>query len=178
MRPRSFARALVVAALAASPALGCGRPFKVETPPGLLELPERDGSLYAYRALAPEGVVVGVRVIDLDADGGNLAFWSRAVTLRMREIDGYALLASTDVKSGDGTAGRELQFGHDQGDKPYLYTVRLYLAQSRLFLVESGGPAVEVRRYQAALDWMQTTVKVRCGGFLAPVLASHTCNRW
>ena len=56
--------------------------------------------------------------------------------------------------------------------------MRLYLAQSRLFVVETGGPRDDVRRYQPALDWMQGTVKVRCGGFLAPVLSSHTCNRW
>jgi hypothetical protein len=96
----------------------------------------------------------------------------------MRGIDGYALLASSDVRSADGTPGRELRFGHDQNGKPYLYAVRLYLAQSRLFVVETGGPRDDVRRYQPALDWMQGTVKVRCGGFLAPVLSSHTCNRW
>ena len=158
-------------------AVACGRPFKVETPPGLLELHDEPPP-YAYRALAPEGVVAGIRVVDLSDDSGGLEFWSRAVVLRMREIDGYALLASSDVHSADGTPGRELRFGHDQGGKPYLYTVRLYLAQSRLFVVETGGPRDEVLRYQPSLDWMQGTVKVRCGGFLAPVLSSHTCNRW
>ncbi|HEX3772643.1 MAG TPA: serine/threonine protein kinase [Polyangiaceae bacterium] len=174
--PRWTVRACVVALSFA--ALACGRPFKVTTPPGFLEVHD-EGTPFAYRAIAPEGVVAGVRVIDLDDDdGGGLAFWTHAVIVRMREIDGYALLGESDVKSADGTPGRELRFGHDQGDKPYLYTVRIYLAQSRLFLVETGGGKGDVARYQASLDWMEKTVRVRCGGFLAPVLSSHTCNRW
>jgi len=168
-------RALVLAASFAS--VACGRPFHVETPPGFLELRDHD-PLFAYRAITPEGVVAAIRVVDLESDGGGLPFWSRAVTVRMREIDGYALLGEGDVKSADGTVGRELRFGHDQGGKPYLYTVRLYVAQSRLFVVETGGSNSEVQRYQPSLDWMQRTLEVRCGGFLAPVLSSHTCNRW
>jgi hypothetical protein len=141
--------------------LACGRPFKVATPPGFLELHDLD-TPFAYRAISPEGVVVGIRVVDVnEGDGGGLGFWTRAVTVRMREIDGYALLGEGDVKSADGTPGHELRFGHDQSDKPYLYTVRIYAAQSRVFLVETGGPRVEVGRYQSSLDWMQETVRVR-----------------
>ncbi len=31
---------------------------------------------------------------------------------------------------------------------------------------------------QPNVAWMPRSVKVRCSGFLAPVLSSHTCNRW
>jgi hypothetical protein len=170
-----LARAFALVVALAS--LGCGRPFHVTTPPGFLELHGEEVP-FAYRAITPEGVVAAIRVVDLEDDSGGLPFWSRAVTVRMREIDGYALLGESEVRSADGTAGRELRFGRDQGGKPYLYTVRLYVAQSRLFVVETGGPSREVERYQPSLHWMQHTVKVRCGGFLAPVLSSHTCNRW
>ena len=118
-------------------ATGCGRPFKIETAPGMVELDNQEPD-YEYRAMTPEGVVLGVRVVDTD-DRGDLEFWTRATILRMRQMNGYALLASNPVTSHDGTPGRELHFGHDENGKPYLYTVRLFVAQSRLFVVEAGG---------------------------------------
>jgi hypothetical protein len=154
----------------------CGRPFKVETAPGLVELEDQAPS-YDYRAIAPEGVVVGVRAIET-RDHGNLDFWSRATLVRMRQLNGYALLGTADVKSRDGTPGRELRFGHDESGKPYLYTVRLFVAQGRVFVVEAGGPRAEMDRYRDSVEWMMASVKVRCGSLLAPVLASRTCNRW
>ncbi len=30
----------------------------------------------------------------------------------------------------------------------------------------------------ASVEWTMKNVAVRCSGFLAPVLSSHTCNRW
>ena len=137
----------------------CSRPFDVKTAPGLVELDDQDH--YAYRAIAPEGVVVAVKVVDI-GDKGDLAFWARATTLRIRQLDGYAMLGASDVKTRDGTTGRELRFGHDEGGKPYLYTLRVFVkhkgwpsSSSRLFLVETGGPKDEVARYQQALDWIE-----------------------
>jgi hypothetical protein len=157
-------------------ATGCGRPFRVQTAPGLVELAQQ-APAYDYRALAPEGVVVAVRAIDLDGRG-DLDFWARATVLRMRQLNGYALLGSDDVKSLDGTPGRELRFGHDESGRTYLYTVRLFVAQGRLFVVEAGGPRAEMERYKRSVDWTLASVKVRCDSWLAPVLASRTCNRW
>ena len=162
-RAPSFALALFAAIVAIGTA-GCGRPFDVKTAPGLVELDDQ-GPRYDYRAIAPEGVVVGVKVVDI-GDKGDLAFWTRATSLRMRQLDGYALLGTGDVKSRDGMAGRELRFGHDEGGKPYLYTLRVYVKKkgclfcsgSRLFIMETGGPRDEVTRYQQALDWMETSL--------------------
>jgi hypothetical protein len=150
-------RALVPLILcAALPA--CGRPFDVKTAPGLVELDNQEPE-YAYRAIAPEGVVLAVRVVDTKGRG-DLEFWTRATTLRMRQLSGYALLARSDVKSRDGTPGHELDFGHDQNGKPYLYALRVFVRDKRLFLVESGGPKTEVERYKSALDWMQASLKL------------------
>jgi hypothetical protein len=77
----------------------------------------------------------------------------------MRQLDGYALLGTADVRSRDGTPGRELRFGHDQG-REYLYTLRIYVTHGRLFLVETGGPSEEVVKYHDALDWMQSSLKL------------------
>jgi hypothetical protein len=137
---------------------GCGRPFDVRTAPGLVELDNQQPQ-YAYRALAPEGVVFAVRVVDTGGRG-DLEFWSRATALRMHQLDGYALLGRAEVRSRDGTPGRELRFGHDENKKPYLYTLRIYVRQKHLFLVETGGPQAEMDRYEGDLEWMQASLKL------------------
>ena len=147
---------LALLAIASLGAAACGRPFDVKTAPGLVELDDQ-GPRYAYRALAPEGVVVGVKVVDIGKKG-DLAFWTRATSLRMRQLDGYALLGEADIKSNNGVPGHEMRFGHDEGGKPYLYTLRVFVNGSRLFLVETGGPSDQVARYKAALDWMQSSL--------------------
>lgn len=157
-------------------AAGCGRPFDVKTAPGFIELEEE--SSYDYRATSPEGVVLGVRVLDNPSEQGDLNFWARAVTLRLRDVSGYALLETRDVASKDGTKGKQLRFGHDDEGKPYAYWVTLYVAQGRLFVFEAGGAKRDMDRFADGVDWMHRTAKVRCDTFVSPVLASRTCNRW
>lgn len=137
---------------------GCGKGFEVKTAPGLVELEHQEPD-YQFRAISPEGVVLGVRVIDVDKQG-DLEFWTRACTLRIRELDGYALLGAADVRSRDGTPGHELRFGHDEHGKPYLYTLRIFVRRGRLYLVESGGLKKEVEHYQGQLDWMEASLKL------------------
>jgi hypothetical protein len=163
-------------ALAALGSTACGRPFKVETAPGFVELDNQEPQ-YSYRAIAPEGVVMAVRVVPID-EKGDLAFWTRSVTLRFRQLNAYALLDQTDVKARDGTPGKELRFGHDEAGKPYLYRVRLFVAQDRLFVIEVGGTKEQMERYKDSVDWMLLSVLVKCDTFVSPVLASKTCNRW
>ena len=168
MRPFMFT-------LLALTAMACGTPFRASTPSAFVELDEPDG--YDYRAIAPEGVAIAVRAIDLDGKG-DLPFWVRATTLRMRQMNGYALLKETNIQSHDGTAGKELVFGHDEGGKPFLYTLRLFVAQGRLFVVEAGGPKHAFEQHKVAIDDSLSKVRVRCDSFLSPVLASRTCRKW
>ena len=153
----------------------CGKPFDVKTAPGFVALEnQRD---FDWRATTPEGVVVGIRVVE-DEKRGDIPFWTQAVTLQLRDVTGYALVDSADIVSADGTKGRLLKFGHDEDDKPYVYWVAIYSAQDRLFLVEAGGAKELFERARPNIEWTMKTIHVRCGGFLAPVLSSHTCNRW
>jgi hypothetical protein len=162
----------------AATGLGCGRPFKIQTAPGFVELQNQESaSPYAYRATTPEGVTVGVRVIP-DEERGDLAFWSRALTLQLHDVTGYALLSTENVKSLDGTPGFLFRMGHDEGGKPYLYWLAFYMAQSRLFLVEAGGTKEQMEKAGPGVEWMMKSVKVKCSTFVSPVLASRTCNRW
>lgn len=153
----------------------CGRPFDVKTAPGFVPLENQ--STYDYRATTPEGVVVAVRVVD-DEKRGDLAFWADAITLELRDHAGYALLDAKDVAARDGTKGRLLRFGHDEGDKPFAYWVAVFAAQGRLFVVEAGGAKDTFDRAKPSVEWMLASVRVRCDTIVSPVLASRTCNRW
>lgn len=170
-------RALAVLSIAvlAFAASACGRPFDVKTAPGFVPLENQTS--YEYRATSPEGVVVAVRVVE-DEKRGDLAFWTQAITLQLRDVLGYALLDSVDVESRDGTKGKLLRFGHDEGDKPFAYWVTIFPAQEKLFLVEAGGAKDAFERAKPSVEWMLKSVRVRCDTIVSPVLASRTCNRW
>jgi hypothetical protein len=149
---------VVLGALALLGTVACGRTYSVTAAPGFVKL-ENAQPPYDWRAVAPDGVAVAMRVVPLE-DKADLPFWTHAVTLRMREMNGYALVESHDVTSRDGTAGKELVFGHDESGKPFVYRVRLYLGEKRLFGVEAGGTKEQMDRYAASVDWMLATVKL------------------
>jgi hypothetical protein len=140
----------------AAQAAGC-KPFAIKTPPGMIEL--EDQTDYAYRAMTPDGVVLGIRVVK----GGkaDVAFWTQAVTLHMKELSGYALLGTTDVTSADGSAGKELRFGHDESGKPYAYIVRVFVQGEKLFVVEAGGTKDEVEHARPTLDAALSTLRLK-----------------
>jgi hypothetical protein len=157
-------------------AIGCGRPFDIKTPKGFVELEHQEPN-YDYRATTADGVVVAVRAIDTDGKG-DLDFWTHAVTLRIRDVGGYALLAVADVASADGTKGKTLRFGHDENGRAYGYAVTLFWTLSRLLTIEAGGTSEQMGRFSATLDWQVKTFRARCKSPLTPALASWTCNRW
>jgi hypothetical protein len=156
--------------------VACGRPFDVKTPREFVELENQDPE-YDYRATTPDGVVVAVRAVDAKGRG-TVEFWEESVKLRMRDVSGYALLGAKEVRSEDGTLGKELRFGHDQNGKPYAYRVTVFVAQNRVFLIEAGGAKDAMTRYEPKLDWQTATFRARCSFPGAPVIASRTCNRW
>ncbi len=139
---------LLLAALAGA---GCGHPFVPATPAGFVDLGDRypHGE---YRATTADGVVIGIRAWDNDPKG-ELAFWSRALERRMREMGGYALLDKHDVAALGGLRGVEMHFGHDEGKTPYLYTVALFVTEKKIYVVEAGGAKDEVTKQEAQIKW-------------------------
>ena len=150
-----------LAALAALALLaGCGRPVVARAAKGFVEL--HDDTTYDFRAVAPEGVAVAARVVPLaSTDPTDVAFWERAVTLRMREMDGYALTETRDVTGAAGMKGRELVFGHDEEGKPYVYRVRLFVVDGKLLVVEAGGSTEQVKKMAESVEWMLGQVRPR-----------------
>jgi hypothetical protein len=146
--------------LVALGATGCGRPVDAHAAPGFVEL--HDEGTYDFRAVAPEGAAVAARAVKLaDTDPTDVAFWERSVALRMRELDGYALVGTKDVSGADGVRGRELTFGHDEDGKPYVYRVRLFVVGKRLLVVEAGGSREQMEKMGSGIDWMLGQVRVK-----------------
>lgn len=139
------------AALCATLALGCGRPFTPATPPGFVDLGDRYGE-DEYRATTAEGLVLGIRAYENDPEG-DLGFWARVIENRMRETGGYALIKKVDVKCRSGLPGVELRFGHDEGKTPHLYHLTIFVDHDYVYLIEAGGTKTEVQRHQQQLDW-------------------------
>ncbi len=139
------------------------RPFDIKTAPGFLELKE-DSASYAYRATTPEGVVVGVRVVDVEGEGSDdLSFWTRALTLQMRDVSGYALLETHDVQSLDGVKGKQLRFGHDESGKAYVYWLTFFTVPGgkKLVIVEAGGAKDKFDAAAPSVQWMIQSVRVK-----------------
>ena len=139
--------ALFVALAALS---GCARPFTPATPNNFVELD--DQKAYDYRATSPEGVVMGVRAIDNDAEGG-LGFWTQSVELTMQGKPGYALLEKKDVACLGGLKGVEMKYAHDDGGDPHLYDVTVFVTKKRIYVLEAGGAKVDMERYGESVDW-------------------------
>ena len=119
--------------------VGCGPSFEAQTPSGFVELEQSGHGAYDYRATTAEGVVIGIREIDNDAEGER-EFWLTAIRNKMRERGGYALIEEVAVKSADGVAGTQLKFGHDDGNnKPHLYELTVFVTAKKIWLIEAGG---------------------------------------
>jgi len=127
--------------LAIALAAGCGPGFELTLPDRFVDLtddPDVRRGHFHMRATTPDGVVVGVQELDHRVDG-SLVFWSEAVTRRVRDHQGYALLAEEDITSGTGERGHLMRFGRDLEGHAYRYTVALFVTPDRIVVVEAGG---------------------------------------
>ena len=114
---------------------GCARGFEIQTPDGFAELDGTDD--YRYRSTSAEGVVLAIRR-EKNEPHGSLAFWSSAL---MNELAarGYNLEKNLDVKSKDGTAGKQLRYLSSRDGRPNVLWVTVFVTDSRVVVVESGG---------------------------------------
>ena len=142
--------------------LACARPFDIHTAPGFIELKQDASSSYGFVATTPDRVVLSVRVVDLEGEASeDLAFWTQAMTLELRDVSGYALESTTDVRSLDGTPGKQLRFGHDEHGKPYVFWLTFWIANKRIIVVEAGGVKPTFEKYAPSVEWMLKSVRAR-----------------
>jgi hypothetical protein len=132
MRNGFFALAILAA--------GCGPGFAMNLPDRFVELtPENGRGTYELRATTPDGVVVGVEVIE-NREQGGLAFWKEAILRRLRDQQGYALLSQAGVRAANGQRGHLMRFGRDLNGHAYRYTLAIFASEATpIFLVEAGG---------------------------------------
>jgi hypothetical protein len=128
----------------------CGAHFKQPTPAGFVEL--EDQERYDYRAVTADGLVISVREMDHEPHG-ELSFWVDAISNHMRQRGGYALLEQRKVKTAAGTEGVQVRFGHDQGSRPFLYYVTVFVTDDRIYLLEAGGSAEQMTKRAREVDW-------------------------
>ncbi len=128
----------------------CGPHFKAEVPAGFVEL-ENAYDAYDFRATTADGLVFAIRE-QKHKPKGELGFWLQAIKNKLRDEGGYALIESVDVTTGDGHKGTQLRFGHDEGNKPYLYYVSVFVTDGYLYLVEIGGTKEQLAAGQKDLD--------------------------
>jgi hypothetical protein len=79
---------------------------------------------------------------------------------------GYALLEKKKVKTASGHDGEALRFGHDEGNKPHLYTIAVFVTKGNfwhdgtIYLLEAGGPKELVEKNAASIDWAIRNLRV------------------
>lgn len=83
---------------------------------------------------------------------GEVELWTTAVANHLRRA-GYALLDSRDVKTATGLTGKQLRFGHDEGERPHLYYVTLFVTDATIYVLEAGGTAQQVEASAQHIDW-------------------------
>ena len=153
-------RFILVISLGLGWLVGCGYAFEASTPSGFVELKEQQDAGYAYRATSADGLVIAVRQLDNDPKG-EISFWEQAIENQLRQRAGYSLLEKRDAKSADGTPGRQLRFGHDEGKTPHLYYVALFVNDRHLYLLEQGGTKELVEAHAADLEGAVARFRVK-----------------
>lgn len=116
-------------------AMGCGPGFGLKTPDGFVELD--DQKEHAYRATTAQGVVMGVRV-EPNRPKGNLAFWSDAIDLKLRNI-GYTAAEANEIKTKSGAKGKQLRYTRTIYDRPHVFWFTVFVTDADVFVIEAGG---------------------------------------
>jgi hypothetical protein len=148
-----------LAILCAALLMGCGPSFKATTPPSFVEIENKYDS-FDYRATTADGLVIGIREIEHDPKGEE-SFWLQAIKNRMRDSGGYALTETVEVKSADGVKGTQLRFGHDEdGGKPFLYYLTLFVTPKKLLLVEVGGSKEQLTEHAQEVERVVSSLRV------------------
>jgi len=135
-------------------AVGCGPTVQLQLPERFVMLTD-DANLargrYEVRATTPDGVVVGVQSLEHRVDG-SLAFWTEAITRRVRDQQGYALVSEEDVRSASGESGHLMRFARDLDGHGYKYSIALFVTPDRIYLVEAGGRTVAYDALESGIE--------------------------
>ncbi len=108
---------------------------QIERPDGYLEI--QTGPQYAQRFLSVDGNVIASRSME-NPKGGDLDYWTKAISREMTEVAGYTLKESQPIKAGR-VEGTLFDFRTPVGGIDHTYLVAVYVDGSTIALVEAGG---------------------------------------
>ncbi|GMV17783.1 MAG: hypothetical protein HS104_26580 [Polyangiaceae bacterium] len=127
---------------------GCSRGFDIKTPDGFAEL--EGGEDYRYRATSADGVVLAVRR-EANEPRANLEFWTDAIGNELSQR-GYGSPKAEKVKSKNGTPGQRLEYRTSRNGRPNVLWVTVFVAGSRVVVVETGGDADHFRKVEKEIS--------------------------
>jgi len=147
-RSTIFTALLLSFASACGPSVGLTLPERFVT---LTDDADVDRGRYEVRATTPDGVVVGVMSLEHKVDG-SLAFWTEAITRRVRDQQGYALVSEADMTAGAGEAGHIMRFARDLDGHAYRYSIALFVTPDRIYVVEAGGRSAAYAELEEGIE--------------------------
>lgn len=118
---------------------------KIRTPSGFVEV---DSYRHEFRAVSPEGVTLAYRTQENPKDG-TLAFWTKAIKRTLVEQKGHQFQAEEELTSTSGMSGILLKCSKLRSGTQFDYWVAVYLAGSKLHVVDAGGKTADFQAYQA-----------------------------
>ena len=135
---------------AALPALVAAALLSCVTAAPVLERPEGFALFRGetYRAITPEGVVLGVRVVANDPPQDQ-AFWAEAIKVQLAS-NGYRLLAQEAFKAPIGE-GNLYEWVAPVGGEDWVYMTALAVRGPDIVVVEAAGSFSYYREHRPAL---------------------------
>jgi len=130
---------LLIAAVVALTAIGCGSPPVIATPDGFVAIDE-DNLRYdvLYQSVSADGAVIRLRRQD-NEKFGTLDFWTEALSRELTKGRGYELVETMDVSSPSGSA-RVLQMRGTMEEQLYRYDVAIYVVGDDVYTIEAAAP--------------------------------------
>ncbi len=129
---------LTVASLAllAVASSGCGS-LRLRTPDGFARLPDQAPN-YQLRSVSADGVVLAVRAQPNRVEG-SLAFWSEAIDRTVRADANYVGIATAEVHTTAGLAGRRLEYVVGDAATGHRYWIAVFVTHAQVYVIETGG---------------------------------------
>ena len=126
---------LTFAAVAAAMLGGCSH--SMQLPEMFVKVEQPGMGPYEFRAVAPDGVVLALRV-QKNSQGGSLAYWAEAIRNELTGR-GYKLANSESITGDSGRAGQLLSFTADKSGKEFTFLIAAYVQGGEILIAEAGG---------------------------------------
>ena len=129
---------------------------RIHAPPNYAVVPPSVRGRFDERAITADGIVLASRHF-ANPENATPAFWTNAITDRMRDAGGYTLLGSEAIRSSSGHEGTLIRFTRPYSDQTFSYWIAVFTngpdlwGNRNVFVVEAGGPEQQFTRDESSL---------------------------